>query len=100
MSSAIGPFALDEGLVPAPNGREAVVRIHNTNTGKIIVARFPVEDGMAAVEGDLALDGVAGSGAPIRLEFHGPRRRTDRPAAANRQRRRTRWTSPGSARSR
>jgi 2-methylaconitate cis-trans-isomerase PrpF len=72
MSSAIGPFALDEGLVSAPNGPEAVVRIHNTNTGKIIVSRFPVEDGMAAIEGDLALDGVAGSGAPIRLEFMDP----------------------------
>jgi hypothetical protein len=72
MSSAIGPFALDEGLVPAPNGHEAVVRIHNTNTQKIIVSRFPVEDGRAAVEGDLVLDGVAGSGAPIRLEFQDP----------------------------
>ena len=72
MSSAIGPFALDEGLVPAPNGREAMVRIHNTNTSKIIVSRFAVEEGMAAVEGDLVLDGVAGSGAPIRLEFMDP----------------------------
>ncbi|HYZ62677.1 MAG TPA: PrpF domain-containing protein, partial [Acetobacteraceae bacterium] len=48
------------------------VRIHNTNTRKIIVSRFPVEDGLAAVEGDLVLDGVAGSGAPIRLEFQDP----------------------------
>ncbi len=72
MSSAIGPWALDEGLVAAPNGLEAVVRIHNTNTQKIIVARFAVEDGMAAVEGDLVLDGVGGSGSPIRLEFQDP----------------------------
>lgn len=72
MSSAVGPFALDEGIVPAPNGREGVVRIHNTNTQKIIVSRFPVKDGMAAVDGDLELDGVAGSGAPIRLEFQDP----------------------------
>ena len=72
MSSAIGPFALDEGLVPAADGPEAVVRIHNTNTGKIIVARFPVEAGLAAVDGELVLDGVAGSGAPIRLEFNDP----------------------------
>ena len=72
MSSAIGPFALDEGLVPPPNGTDAAVRIHNTNTGKIIVSRFPVEDGRAAVDGDLVLDGVAGSGAPIRLEFVDP----------------------------
>lgn len=72
MSSAIGPFALDEGLVPLPIGPEAVVRIHNTNTRKIIVSRFPVDGGMAAVDGDLALDGVAGQGAPIRLEFQDP----------------------------
>ena len=37
MSSAIGPFAVDEGLVPRPKGSQAVVRIHNTNTKKIIV---------------------------------------------------------------
>ena len=69
MSSAIGPFAVDEGLVRAPSDGEAGVRIHNTNTGKLIVARFPVERGRAAVHGSLVIDGVAGSGAPIRLEF-------------------------------
>ncbi len=72
MSSAVGPFALDEGLVPAPAGAEAVVRIHNTNTRKIIISRFPVECGKAAVDGALALDGVAGTGAPIRLDFQDP----------------------------
>ena len=72
MTSAIGPFALDEGLVPPPSGDEAVVRLHNTNTGKIIVSRFPVKDGRAAVEGDLAIDGVAGTAAPIRLNFADP----------------------------
>jgi 2-methylaconitate isomerase len=73
MSSAIGPFALDEGMVGAPGpGDDAVVRIHNTNTGKIIVARFPVEDGRLAATGDLAIDGVAGTAAPIRLDFTDP----------------------------
>ena len=72
MSSAIGPFAVDEGLVPTPPDGEAVVRIHNTNTSKIIVARFPVQAGRAVVQGDLALDGVAGTGAPIRLDFTDP----------------------------
>ena len=72
MSSAIGPFALDEGLVLAPNGREAAVRIHNTNTRKIIASRFAVEDGMAVVDGDFVLDGVDGGGSPIRLEFQDP----------------------------
>jgi 2-methylaconitate cis-trans-isomerase PrpF len=72
MSSAIGPFAIDERLVPLPADGRAVVRIHNTNTSKIIVARFAVEDGEAAIDGPMALDGVAGTGAPIRLEFMAP----------------------------
>ena len=72
MSSAIGPFAVEEGLVPRPADGEAVIRIHNTNTKKIIVARFPVKGGRAVVEGDLAIDGVAGTGAPIRLDFTDP----------------------------
>jgi 2-methylaconitate isomerase len=72
MSSAIGPFAIDEGLVPKPSGRDAVVRIHNTNTKKIIVSRFGMDGDTAAVAGDMALDGVGGTGAPIRLEFLEP----------------------------
>jgi len=71
ISSAIGPFAVDEGLV-LPDGTTAQVRIHNTNTGKIIVAHFPVVNGKAAVDGDFHLDGVAGTGAPIRLSFLEP----------------------------
>lgn len=72
MSSAIGPFAIEEGMVTAPANGEAVVRIHNTNTSKIIVARFPVEDGTLAATGDIEIDGVAGEAAPIRLEFLEP----------------------------
>ncbi len=71
MSSAIGPFAVDEGLVKA-NGAEAVVRIHNTNTNKLIVAHFAMDGGRAAVDGDFTLPGVAGTGAPVRLDFLAP----------------------------
>jgi 2-methylaconitate cis-trans-isomerase PrpF len=70
-SSAIGPFAIDEGLVKAADG-EAVVRIHNTNTRKLIVAHVPVRDGMAEVTGDFELPGVAGRGARIALDFVDP----------------------------
>jgi 2-methylaconitate isomerase len=72
MSSAIGPFAIDEGLLAKPRDGEAVVRIHNTNTRKLIVSRFGLDGDEAAVFGDMALDGVAGTGAAIRLEFLEP----------------------------
>lgn len=71
MSSAMGPFAIDEGLVKA-SGKEALVRIHNTNTRKIIWSRFDMDDGFAAVDGELSIPGVAGTGAPVRLEFREP----------------------------
>ena len=73
MSSAVGPFAVDEGLVRggAPDG-DATVRIHNTNTHKLIVARFRLDDGRAAVDGDFRLPGVAGTGPAVRLEFLDP----------------------------
>jgi 2-methylaconitate cis-trans-isomerase PrpF len=71
MSSAVGPFAVDEGLV-RPDGDRATVRIFNTNTGKIIHGTFPIEDGMARYDGDLAIPGVSGTGAPIRLDFVEP----------------------------
>ncbi len=74
MSSAVGPFAVDEGLVGVtPNAAgEVTVRIHNTNTGKLIAATFRVADGRSVERGDLAIPGVAGSGSPIRLDFLAP----------------------------
>ena len=71
MSSAVGPFAVDEAIV-RPNGDTAVVRIFNTNTRKIIRSTFPLHDGRSATDGDLAIPGVAGTGAPVRLDFLSP----------------------------
>jgi hypothetical protein len=71
MSSAVGPFAVDECLVEA-GGDQARVVIHNTNTGKLVIATFPLDDGGAAVDGPLEISGVTGSGAPVHLEFHDP----------------------------
>lgn len=59
MSSAIGPFAVDEGLVDAPRNGEACARIHKTNTGKIIVSRFEVRDGLSLEAGTLGIPGVS-----------------------------------------
>jgi 2-methylaconitate isomerase len=73
MSSAIGPFAVDENLIAVADADgEATVRIHNTNTRKLIIAHFPLEGGRAAVDGDFRLPGIAGSGAPVRLDFLEP----------------------------
>lgn len=68
ISSGVGPFAIDEGLVKAVEP-VTTVRIHNTNTGKILIAEVPVKDGYAQVEGDCAIDGVPGTGAKIMLDF-------------------------------
>ncbi len=68
ISAAVGAYAVDEGLVPATEPT-TTVRIHNTNTGTILVAYVPVVAGRAAVTGDLVIDGVPGSGAPIALDY-------------------------------
>ena len=74
MISAVGPFAVDAGLVPVSPDPDSRVdlRIHNTNTGKVVRARFGVIDGEAAAEGDFAIDGVAGTADPIQLDFLDP----------------------------
>jgi 2-methylaconitate cis-trans-isomerase PrpF len=71
MSAAVGPFAIDEGLIPAV---EPVTRIHvlATNTGKSYIAHVPVREGQAEVEGDYLIDGVPGPGARIALEYLKP----------------------------
>ncbi|PYI17452.1 DUF453-domain-containing protein [Aspergillus violaceofuscus CBS 115571] len=86
MSAAVGPFAVDAGLVRSPtlNGDEATttVRIHNTNTGKIIHSTFAVVESAAGTQeppvyeaatiGEFAIDGVAGTAARVQLDFVDP----------------------------
>ena len=71
LSSAVGPFAVDEGLVRVADG-EVLVRIHQVNTKRIIHARFPVRGGKAVTAGDFTMAGVSSSGARIRLDFLAP----------------------------
>ena len=70
ISAGVGPFAIDAGLVSATQP-VTVVRIHNTNTGKIVVAHVPVSGGRARVTGDFAIDGVPGTGAEIKMDYSG-----------------------------
>jgi 2-methylaconitate cis-trans-isomerase PrpF len=71
ISSAVGPFAIDEGLVD-PVEPVTKVRVLAVNTGKRFVAHVPVVGGRAVSEGDFVIDGVPGSGARIELEYVDP----------------------------
>ncbi len=68
ISSAVGPFAIDEGLVAATDPVTRV-RIHNTNTGRILIARVRTRGGRARYTGEVAIDGVPGTSAPIELDY-------------------------------
>ena len=71
ISSAVGPFAIDEGLVEAVEPMTEV-HIFNTNTRKEIIAQVPVKDGRAVTEGDFSIDGVPGTAAKVLLKFVSP----------------------------
>jgi hypothetical protein len=68
ISSAVGPYAIDEGLVDAVEPITKV-RIHQVNTGKVIVAEVPVKDNRCEVEGNHAIAGCPGTGAKIVLDW-------------------------------
>lgn len=68
ITSGVGPFAIDQGLVKAVEPI-TTVRIFNTNTNKILIAHVPTINGKAAVEGDYCIAGVPGTGAKITLDF-------------------------------
>ncbi len=71
ISSAVGPFAIERGLVKATEP-VTEVRIYNTNTGKVIVEDVPVENGCVKYEGEFKIAGVKGQGAPLKLRFLDP----------------------------
>ncbi len=68
LSAAVAVYAVEEGWV-RPREPVTIVRMHNTNTRKVLVAEVPVRDGAPLVEGDCAIDGVPGTGAPIVLDY-------------------------------
>lgn len=71
ISSAIGPFAIDEGLVEAVEPI-TVVRVLNTNTNKIIEEHVRVKNKRAMVHGDEVIKGVPGTGSRIDMYFEQP----------------------------
>lgn len=66
--AGVGPFAVERGLVPA--GRETTsVRIRMVNTDSIATATFATPGGVPRYDGELAIDGVPGTAAPITISF-------------------------------
>ena len=72
LTSAVGPFAIERGLVSAPENGIAVVRIWQANIQKKIIAHVPMCDGQVQETGDFELDGVTFPAAEIKLEFLDP----------------------------
>lgn len=70
ISSAVGAYAIDCGLVDAVEPF-TTVRIRLTNSGQILKAVIPVSQGKAAVYGDFAIDGVPGTGARVTMDWSG-----------------------------
>jgi 2-methylaconitate cis-trans-isomerase PrpF len=71
ISSAVGPYAINQGLVRA-EAPFTIVRIFNTNTQKMIYSRVPVKRGKVVSDGDYVIDGVPGTGGKIELSFMDP----------------------------
>ncbi|MBD1381091.1 2-methylaconitate cis-trans isomerase PrpF family protein [Metabacillus arenae] len=68
ISSAVGPYAIGQGLVRAIEPI-TTVRIYNTNTKKVIIAEVEVENGKVKTDGKCSIPGVPGTGSPIYLSF-------------------------------
>jgi 4-oxalomesaconate tautomerase len=66
--AAVGPAAIERGLVPAKDG-ETPVRIHMRNTGEVALARIETPGGRVRYSGQAAIDGVPGTAAPVALMF-------------------------------
>ncbi|MCB4363952.1 4-oxalomesaconate tautomerase [Hydrogenophaga taeniospiralis] len=68
MLAGVAPFAIEQGLIPAQEGT-TTVRIHNVNTGSQIEVTVCTPGGKVTYEGDARIDGVAGTAAPVLLNF-------------------------------
>lgn len=64
----VGPAALEMGLIPF-DGDETRVRIRAVNTGALVESIVQTPAGQVNYQGEMALDGVPGTAAPISLNF-------------------------------
>ena len=68
ISSAVGQYAIEEGLVEAQEGITRV-RVYTTNLKRVLTIEVPVRNGRPVRLGTYKVPGVPGSGARILLDF-------------------------------
>lgn len=66
--SGVAPFAIERGLVEAADG-ETCVRIHSVNTNTLVEAIVQTPGRVVRYDGDVAIDGVPGTSAPVFLNM-------------------------------
>ena len=79
ISAAIGPFAVDSGLIEATDsglieaadGTTDVV-VLSVNTGQLCRAGVPIRSGRYEPAGDFSIQGVPGTGSRVALEYIDP----------------------------
>ena len=75
LSAAVGPFAINEGLIDSariPHNGTAIIRIWQANIEKTIIAHVPIANGAVQETGGFELDGVTFPAAEVLLEFMDP----------------------------
>ncbi len=65
--AAVGPFALERGLVPA-GPETTAIRVHLVNSGSAASVRVQTPGGVVSYDGDTEVTGVPGTGAPVEIE--------------------------------
>lgn len=68
MLAGVGPFAIEQGLVQAADG-VTTVRVFNVNTRSRINVTVQTPGRCVRYDGETRIDGVAGTAAPIHLDF-------------------------------
>ena len=66
--AGVGPAAVEMGLVSALDG-ETRIRVRAVNTGALVEQVVQTPRGRVRYDGDVAIDGVPGTAAPVALNF-------------------------------
>lgn len=66
--AGVGPAAIEMGLMPA-TGTDTPINIRAVNTGARVAATVQTDGGHVVYGGDVFIDGVPGTAAPVGLQF-------------------------------